>query len=63
MHERSLHRSDTCRTFPCRRPVPPTLGEAFEGKDPNGLPILPDECMPAPCPVGIQHSRIRDIRF
>ncbi|MDF3146532.1 MULTISPECIES: hypothetical protein [unclassified Streptomyces] len=41
----------------------PEAGRDIPGKDSNGLPILPDECMPAPCPVGSRHSRMRDVHF
>ncbi|MEV3991078.1 hypothetical protein AB0J57_19420 [Streptomyces sp. NPDC049837] len=59
VHERSIHPADTWQNIP----APPRFGEAFPGAEPNELPILPDECTPAPCPPGLQHPRIWDIHF
>lgn len=59
VHERSVHPFDTWQNVPA--PVPQ---EEFHGADDGQqLPIPPDQCVPSPCPPGIQHGRIWDIHF
>lgn len=59
VHERSIHPADTWQNV-----AAPPKEEAFHGANDNQqVPIPPDECVPSPCPPGLQHPRVWDIHF